>query len=700
VDTREPGTLDGASRLGISSEVAQRLIDCGLAALVTAAALGYAVFAMQPTPDWPALVACAVLTGSIAGWRSHPTAAAAIAVSALLVANSTTAQPPPAPVVLAPVLIFYSLGRSTRHASDRRRVVTLTTLLGYGLVVSVISRHTAGVSGIGTWLGFLLLPVAAGVALASHRELQRRLEAAAAMLQRSATALARRAGGAERDRVARELHDVVAHTVGLMVIQAHAAREVLPRDHQNAREAIAVVSGAGREALAELRRIVGSLPVEEYELGGPAQPSLARLDELIERARAAGLEVDASLDRPMALLAPGVELAGYRILQEALTNTLKHAGPTRTFVRVTIDDDALAIEVTDAGGSGAGPERRSPGEPGHGLTGMHERVAVYRGELSAGPSSGGGYRVHARIPLDDAATRPGGSRPPISDSIETSPRSTGPASRAVRWGWVDPTVGGLLLAGFAAESLSRHRHGPLIVELVALALIPVAAISRKRAPLLLMAVVAALSLPMVWTPTPTGLYALLVPPYTVAAWGGPRQAAVGIGAWAAAASFSGLVTAGDSSVGDILSPIAISAIALAAGLALRGYRLRAEELERANARLASQREDRARMAIADERARIARELHMAIARDVATMVVQAEAAGALLDRDAAGADAALAAIVATGRPALTEMRRIVGVLRHPDLIGAEGPALATGRTQREPERLQALGAQIRSRWPQ
>jgi signal transduction histidine kinase len=651
----------------VSWDAAPRLVDWGLAALATAAALAYAQLAMSKTLAPADLVVCAAATGAIGVRRSHPPTGAAIVLGAMIVYSAVTVQPMPAPVVAAPALIFYSLGRSVRGSSDQRRQLVLAALLACGLGVALSGRHSAGVSAIGAWLAFLLLPAAAGLAVAGRGELHRQLETIGGMLERSAALLAKRAVGAERDRVARELHDVVAHTVSLMVIQASAAREVLERDRQGAREAIAVVSGSGREALAELRRMVGALPADESELGGPALPCLARMDELVERARRAGLEVEAALERPPAPLAAGVELTAYRLLQEALTNILKHAGPVRASVQVRARRSALEIDVTNTGGRVSD----RAGEPGHGLAGMQERVAIYGGRLSAGPLVDGGFSVSAWIPLD-VGPMSDTWRVSATDTVQTAPAKRN--GRAARWGWLDPTVNALLLGGFGAEALAGIRRGPLVVELIAAAFVPAAVIWRRRLPLLLMAVVAGLSLPMVWTPTPTGLYAMLVPPYSVGAWGSRRQAILGFAGWAAAETFSGRVTSGDGTVGDILSPIAISAIGLAVGMAMRGYRLRATELELANTELARQREGRARMAVADERARIARELHVAIARDVATMVVQAEAASVLLDK-AGEADRALAAIVATGRPALAEMRRIVGVMRHAHRVGDQPDAV-------------------------
>jgi signal transduction histidine kinase len=647
-------------------------MDRAVATVVTAATLAGALTTAGPHPTvfgWAALV---ILGGSIAFRRSHPAIAATTAISALMAYNLTSSGTPPGPTVAAPILTFYSLGRVRAAAWDTRATATIVAPVGYALIVTQLTRHTSGTSNLGVWIACVLLPAALGVALTRRGAVQRRLQVVGAMLERNAAIVTSRAAGAERDRMARELHDVVAHAVSLMVIQANAADAIFDNDRDGTRQALEAIISSGRDALVELRRIVGSLPSEDAHLGaGASNPQLSQIEQLVQRARCAGLDIDATLELLAIPLPRGVELAAYRIVQEALTNVLKHAGPTHATVDVRGSDGHLEILVTDRGRLGGGVQNTVM-ESGHGLVGMRERVAVFGGQLSTGALPGGGFRLLARIPIETPTTAP--RLRPLSTPAQTrAPRARSgprilPGGVPVVRKWLDPGINAVLLSGFAAEALTGYRRGPVVVEVAAVVLIPAAAILRRRLPLLLMAVVAGLSAPMVWSPTLTGLYALVLPPYSVGAWGTRRQILAGMTLWAATESFSGLVTRGDRSVGDILSPIAISCIALSAGLAIRRHRVRSEVLERGNAQLAIQSEDQARMAVADERARIARELHVAIAGDVTTMIVQAQAAAAMLDSDPDVVRIAIAAIVATGRPALVEMRRIVGVLRHPNMI--------------------------------
>jgi signal transduction histidine kinase len=195
----------------------------------------------------------------------------------------------------------------------------------------------------------------------------------------------------ERARIARELHDVVTHNVSVMVVQAAAAGEIFDTDPQRAREAIGAVEETGRRALNELRRLLGV--VADDEAGVLPQPSLDRLGELVDRVRAAGLEVELIEEGTPGDVPEGIGLSAYRIVQESLTNTLKHGFASHVTVRVRHTDDAVEVEVTDDGVGAA-----LHGE-GRGLIGMRERVALYGGELDAGSRAGGGYGVRARIPV-------------------------------------------------------------------------------------------------------------------------------------------------------------------------------------------------------------------------------------------------------------------------------------------------------------
>ncbi len=198
----------------------------------------------------------------------------------------------------------------------------------------------------------------------------------------------------ERARIARELHDVVGHSVSVMTVQASAVRRLLRPEQEREREALEVVERAGREALAEMRRMVGVLRRPEEAPALAPQPSLEHVDKLVEKAREAGLPVELRVEGDAVELPAGLDLTAYRLIQEGLTNALKHAGAQRAEVLVRYSDGQIEIAVSDDGrGAGSGDGG------GHGLVGMRERVSVYGGELEAGPKPEGGYRLSARLPL-------------------------------------------------------------------------------------------------------------------------------------------------------------------------------------------------------------------------------------------------------------------------------------------------------------
>ncbi len=203
----------------------------------------------------------------------------------------------------------------------------------------------------------------------------------------------------ERARIARELHDVVAHHVTVMVVQAGAARRSMDSSPADAREALAAVESVGRTTLEEMRRILGVLRAGPDDETLQPQPGVDRLPALIAQTRDAGLPVDLAVEGTPRALPPGIDLTAYRIVQEALTNTLKHAGRASATVRLRYEPDRFAIEVADDGRGAAA----LPGDAGgHGLVGMRERVGLFGGRLEAGPRASGGYAVRAVLPLDGA----------------------------------------------------------------------------------------------------------------------------------------------------------------------------------------------------------------------------------------------------------------------------------------------------------
>jgi signal transduction histidine kinase len=205
---------------------------------------------------------------------------------------------------------------------------------------------------------------------------------------------ARRAVSEEQARIARELHDVIAHSVSVMVVQAAAADDVFESQPEQARAALRSIESSGREAMGELRRLLAAVKAGEPESG--PQPGLDGLDELAERIRAGGLGVEIHREGRPEALAPGVDLSAYRIVQEALTNTLRHAQASRAEVFVRFGADGLELIVED---DGVGAKANGTGEGGHGIVGMRERAALIGGTLEAAPVPGG-FRVHAWLPLE------------------------------------------------------------------------------------------------------------------------------------------------------------------------------------------------------------------------------------------------------------------------------------------------------------
>ena len=202
----------------------------------------------------------------------------------------------------------------------------------------------------------------------------------------------------ERARIARELHDIVAHSVGVMVVQAGAAEQVVEEDPEYARAALGTIRSTGSSALAEMRRLVSVLREPESETDLTPQPGLQSLPELVDRARGTGLEVDLTVEGGDRALPAGLDLAAYRIIQEALTNIRRHSRATRARVRLALAPDEVRIEVDDPGPA----RQREDGQgTGHGLIGMRERAALYGGRLEAGPR-GAGFGVRAILPLEES----------------------------------------------------------------------------------------------------------------------------------------------------------------------------------------------------------------------------------------------------------------------------------------------------------
>ncbi len=236
-----------------------------------------------------------------------------------------------------------------------------------------------------------------GVTIRSRRLRVRALEDRSAALEREQEEESRRAVADERLRIARELHDVVAHSIGVIAVQAGVGEHVIDADPAEAKRALRAISDVSRSTLTEIRRMLGVLREGDEVASYAPAPGLDELARLVGELDRAGLHVELSYEGRRGELPRGVDLAAYRIIQEALTNVLKHAGPARATVLIRYEPATLAVEIRDDGRGVNGAATTG----GHGIIGMRERVALYGGTLDAGPATGGGFRVVARLPYGD-----------------------------------------------------------------------------------------------------------------------------------------------------------------------------------------------------------------------------------------------------------------------------------------------------------
>ena len=341
-------------------------------------------------------VVVALATLSLAWRRRAPVAVLAVVMGSVVLgvafATSDQGQGPLSPF-LGVLLAVFSFGA---YARQRRKIVTGVAVLSTLFAVDVVhSRLEDAEADIGGWVAVALfwwLGRLFGGRLLRVTQLEQRAE----QLEQDREVNAKAAVADERARIARELHDVVAHSVSVMVIQAGAALHTLNADDVDTAEALGSIETTGRQALVELRHLLGILRGADDEHALTPMPGIALVKVLSEQMREAGLPVEVRVEGESTTLPPGIDLAAYRIVQEALTNTLKHAGPAHACVTIRYEAHALELEIRDDGRPGA----PTTDGTGHGLVGMRERVALYGGVLDAGRSASGGFGVRARLPLN------------------------------------------------------------------------------------------------------------------------------------------------------------------------------------------------------------------------------------------------------------------------------------------------------------
>jgi signal transduction histidine kinase len=313
---------------------------------------------------------------------------------------------------------------NVRLAADMTLLIYLYTVARWypvrvGVLAAAVIEAGAVMAGVRwdltrSWLetlvflsGLVAASLLLGVSVRHWRNSFSTLTERAEQLERERDQQARIAVAAERTRIAREMHDVVAHSLSVMVTLSEGAALKQAAEPERAKRAMRQVSATGHQALDEMRRLLGVLRTEDAPEPRQPQPGLAQLDGLLGQVRATGLAAELAVTGLAvtglaAAMPPGAELTVYRIVQEALTNTLKHAvGPTRVRVAIACRPDAVTVDIHDDGARRHGGPQA--GLTGHGLTGMRERAAVYDGAVSAGPDPAGGWRIHARLPMTAAA---------------------------------------------------------------------------------------------------------------------------------------------------------------------------------------------------------------------------------------------------------------------------------------------------------
>jgi signal transduction histidine kinase len=372
----------------LTSRHADRLIAAGLAVVYCAEIATESHFAGNRAISFAAALAfCAALV-----WRRRaPLVALALAV--VLVELSNLAAPALAETgafLVGILLAIYSAGRYTR---GRALIVGVALVAVMTPLAAIEPGDPVAFTDIAFFAVLFGGPWLVG-RYSRHRSERERVLVAERDVR------AQEAVAEERTRIARELHDVVAHAISLIVLQARGGRRMLsddPDDPDETRRALDVIEHAGEQALGEMRRLLGLLRDDEPELTLAPPPSLRRIDELVAGTRASGLPVEVVIEGEPVELPPGVDVSAYRIVQEALTNALKHAGPAHARVTITYASDAVDLAIVDDGPGAAGANGG-----GYGLAGMRERVAIYGGRLEAGVRPEGGYALRVRLPLPAA----------------------------------------------------------------------------------------------------------------------------------------------------------------------------------------------------------------------------------------------------------------------------------------------------------
>ena len=600
-----------------------------------------------------------VVSGSTVAWRRlAPFTATILALAAAGGAQRLTHQPLLDVQPYAVILDSYVAAIGC-FAQRRFRRLALLVTLSLGALASLVWMSSPSSVGlfVKAALPVTIAPVAAGAIVSWSRGLTRRLELTRALLVDEHELRVARAATDERNRLARELHDVVAHAVSVMVIQAGAARLLLPGDRSAAQTRLERIATAGRDALADLRRL--AQPTDERAERGDG---LGRLADLAERISQAGVTTElAGLDAT-GILSREIEQIVYRVAQEALTNVVKHAGGGSAMVTFRAADGWAELDIVNR----PPPEAvtaTSPDSGGLGLVGMAERVRQHGGDLRVSRTTTGEFAVIARLPLQPLA---GMESAPSGWRVSAPYRAWHAAAQ-----WRPLLFATAVLIGLELDvAFSAARRGSIAENALVVGAMALATGWRRSHALPACLAITVLAVPLsggladITRATIVSTFVFVVPVYSLATWTAIRPAlvgllavemtTVGVGAWHAV------------SASEIADNCALTLGLWVVGRLVRTQRERAAELRTAAAALVAERAARERANAQRERDDLVRDLEASVLGAVTSMV---ELAATMLDRPGAITLDAITSIETTGRAALTSMRRILGALR-PARIGS------------------------------
>jgi signal transduction histidine kinase len=635
------------------------IVADGVGAAAIAAATLVSLASLHTSAPLFLVIGTAVVGSATVAWRrAAPYPAALVALVSVvayqrLTHQAITDQPP-----FAVLLTIYT---AAARGIGRREIGHLVGLVGIAFGTTVLVASNSPNFSVATVmkaaLPVVVAPAIAGLMVAWRRSLTRRLALTRALIEDEQELRVARAVADERNRLAREVHDVVAHAVSVMVIQAGVARLTLLDDPPTAESALRKIVTAGREAIAELRRMIVPARPDDGEAAGQP-PRIGGLRELAQAVSGVGLATKVVIEGTPSRLSEDMGQLVYRVVQEALTNALKHSGGGSAVVTLHVGDGTADVRIVNRAVERAVPLQLEGA--GHGLVGMAERVTNHGGTLRARELFDGAFEVWAQVPLvpdPDERSKPGWPRTSRIRRLWFA---------SAHWRPVNFAAATLVALELDAV-LSSWRRGSLAANVVLVGGIALVTLWRRDRPLAACVAINALAIPLsgglanITQATIVSTFVFVVPVYSVAAWASLRPAAVGLAVTLAALISAGVWHHAPSSaiVGDSLLTLGLWAV----GRLIRQQRTLAADLERASAALLADRSERQQAAISAERDRIVIDLQASVTREVNAMVAVAEAL--LGEASFASVDNVdvVATIELSGRTALAQMRHVLGVLR-------------------------------------